>query len=343
MKIFKTFATSVMIMALFATSCKENKQYTLTGQFDDNYNDATVLLISLSSGDTLATTEVQNGTFNILGEAVNPDLAQLRIGGRAVGMVILEPGVIVITKDGVQGTALNQAMSELHSKVNETLAYIKNNVNDSTKTEELEVLQESLQAQSDSIMLANIDNPIGASIMIDAAYDMSKDSLENIMNQHPSLKSYARLNKILDQKTIAEETSEGKHYKDFEVSYEGNTTKLSDLMHPDHYTLVDFWASWCGPCRKEIPVIKEIQEEWGPKGLDVVGVAVWDEPENTVKAIDQLGINWPVIIDAQRIPTDIYGILSIPCIILIGPDGTILSRGLGGDELKAAVSAAMTK
>ena len=112
-------------------------------------------------------------------------------------------------------------------------------------------------------------------------------------------------------------------------------------MQPGHYTLVDFWASWCGPCRREIPVIKELLNEYGPKGLDVVGVAVWDQVPETKKAMDELGITWPVIMDAKTIPTDMYGILGIPTIILIGPDGTILSRGKQGDALKAAVAEAM--
>lgn len=341
MRILTVLATSALLASIVATSCKENKQYSLTGQFDEKYNESPVLLISLSSGDTLAVSEVQNGTFNIVGEATTPDLAQVRIGGRAAGMVILEPGEIVFSQEGAKGSPLNDELNNWNARVSEVQEYVQANINDSTKTEELQALYASLQAQSDSVMNANIDNPLGASIMIDAAYDLPVDTLESLITQHPSLQAYARLNKILEQKKLAEETAEGKPYKDFEVSYEGNTTKLSDLMQPDHYTLVDFWASWCGPCRREIPVIKEIKEEWGPKGLDVVGVAVWDEPENTVKAIEQLGIDWPVIINAQRIPTDIYGILGIPCIILIGPDGTILSRGLGGQELKDAVSAAM--
>ncbi|MCH5236723.1 MAG: AhpC/TSA family protein [Muribaculaceae bacterium] len=327
-----------------AISCsKKSDQYTLNGNFDESENGASVLIISMSSGDTIARDTIRNGKFQIVGEVVTPDLVQVRVGGRSEGQIVLEPGEITLTSEYVAGTPLNDVINGWYQKYNATAAFLQENQNDSTKLEETMAKYDQLKAYGDSLMFANMDNPVGANFMINNAYDMNVEELEKALEEHPSLKNYSKITKILDQKKLAEETEIGKPYKDFEVTYEGRTTKLSDLMQSDHYTLVDFWASWCGPCRREIPVIKEIQKEWGPKGLDVVGVAVWDEPDNTKKAMEDLGIDWPVIIDAGTIPTDMYGILGIPCIILIGPDGTILSRGLQGDELKESVANAMSK
>jgi hypothetical protein len=73
----------------------------------------------------------------------------------------------------------------------------------------------------------------------------------------------------------------------------------------------------------------------------VLGIAVWDEPENTLKAIKQHELPWECILNAQTIPTDLYGISGIPCIILFGPDGTILSRDKQDDALRADVTAAL--
>jgi hypothetical protein len=89
-------------------------------------------------------------------------------------------------------------------------------------------------------------------------------------------------------------------------------------------------------------VLKKIREEFEGQNLDILGVAVWDEPQNTEAAIKRHQLPWPQIINAQSIPTDLYGIPAIPCIILFGPDGTILSRDKQGDELIQSVRDALT-
>jgi hypothetical protein len=81
--------------------------------------------------------------------------------------------------------------------------------------------------------------------------------------------------------------------------------------------------------------------EYGPQGLEVLGVAVWDEPQNTKRAIEQHQLPWPQILNAQTVPTDLYGIAGIPCILLIAPDGTIVSRDKQDDELRADVKTLM--
>ena len=141
-------------------------------------------------------------------------------------------------------------------------------------------------------------------------------------------------------------TAEGKMFTDFTVVQdesdpEGSKVSLSDYVGKGKYVLVDFWASWCGPCKQELPNIAAVYNKYKGDNFDVLSIAVWDDPADTKVAAEEEGITWSQIINAQQVPTDIYGIEGIPHIILFGPDGTILKRDLRGDNIEAAVAEAL--
>ncbi len=133
---------------------------------------------------------------------------------------------------------------------------------------------------------------------------------------------------------------EGKAEKfiDFEVAQpDGKALRLSDFVGKGKYVLVDFWASWCGPCREEIPRLKDIYYQYNDKAFDIVGAPVYDKPENSQEAVEELKIPWKQILGVPESVPVAYGFDYIPYIILIGPDGTILARDLRGDALWDAV------
>lgn len=170
---------------------------------------------------------------------------------------------------------------------------------------------------------------------------MSPEELIAYVDNNDFLKEDATIAEAKKGWLVQMETSEGKMFKDFEAEYEGKVTKLSDYVGKGKYVLVDFWASWCGPCKAEIPNLIKVYNQYKGDKFEVLGVATWDKPEDTKRAIEQLNIPYPQIMNAQKAGSDAYGINGIPQIILFGPDGKILKRNLRGEAVEKAVAEAL--
>lgn len=167
----------------------------------------------------------------------------------------------------------------------------------------------------------------------------NKEILEYVDMLSPQMQQDSSVVKIAEGARKALLTEEGAKFLDFTIEdSDGQSVSFSDYVGKGKYVLVDFWASWCGPCKREIPNIRAAYEKYGPKGLEVLSVAVWDKPEDTKAAAAEHGVVWSQIINAQQIPTDLYGIRGIPQIMLFGPDGTILKRDLRGEGIDAELA-----
>ena len=121
--------------------------------------------------------------------------------------------------------------------------------------------------------------------------------------------------------------------------------KLSDYVGKGNYVLVDMWASWCGPCKREIPNLAEVHNLYKDKGLTVLGVFVWDDIKNLEPTLKAENVTWAQIIDSEKVSTSIYGVNGIPSIMLIGPDGTILERdaAVRGSNMKPTLEKYLLK
>jgi thiol-disulfide isomerase/thioredoxin len=119
---------------------------------------------------------------------------------------------------------------------------------------------------------------------------------------------------------------------------EGGKLKLSSLR--GKIVMIDFWASWCGPCRKDMPHVKEIYAKYKNKGFEILGVSLDREKRDWVAAIQKDGLTWPQISDLKFWDSDaarLYNLQAIPHTVLLDKDGKILSKGLRGEELDKAL------
>ena len=325
MKKFAFVLTALLMLA----SCSKGYKVTVTFP-DESANGETAFLTNYDTGDTLLSATVENQMCTFEGsDAGKGFFARLLVNGNRYGFIV-EPGEVQLNI--AEGTAI----SPLNDKMAAWSKDMEQIANDSTITE----------AESDAryaeglkkFYEENKENAIGPWAFCN--YLMYKDfteaEIDDMLKQAPA--EYAQLKRVEKAKQAAHQltvTAVGQKFTDFEVpASDGSVQKLSDYVGKDKVTVVDFWASWCPPCRAEIPKLQALKAKYGDK-FDVLGVAVWDNPDDTRKAMQELNITWPVIIGTQNLnePTDLYGIKGIPHIIVFGPDGTILARGLTGDDL----------
>ena len=108
---------------------------------------------------------------------------------------------------------------------------------------------------------------------------------------------------------------------------DGNPIHLSELR--GRPVIVNFWASWCGPCVEEFPLLREAMERYGPHGLAVVGIVYEDRSEAARDFMRRNGAIWPAAMDPGLRVADAYGIVGVPETFFIGRDGTIVARQIG--------------
>ena len=206
-------------------------------------------------------------------------------------------------------------------------------IRDETQALEEEYHQKLVAIHRNAIR-RNPDNIVGAfalsalessdpKVALSLAGTLSEEMMKNATVQAllPTLEARAR-------------TAIGDQFTDFEVVQNPadprSKVKLSDYVGKGKTILLVFWASWCEENRKEMPGLKNIYEKYHGDDFDIVSIAVSDPPENSLSAAKEMGITWNLIVNAQSIPLETYGVRRIPDMILFGPDGTILLRNFWG-------------
>ena len=185
----------------------------------------------------------------------------------------------------------------------------------------------------------NIHKLSGAYVFSQYAAFMD-DSLQNdVLNRSDSVfRSVPGIDRIQQHLDLMKKVEVGQRFTDFTMqNADGKQVSLSDYAGKGKYVLIDFWASWCGPCIKEIPDLVKLYNKYRNKNFEIVGVSLDQDKEAWLKTIIQYNMKWPQMSDMKGWENQaalLYGVSGIPYTVLLNPEGIIVEKGLRGEKLE---------
>ena len=150
----------------------------------------------------------------------------------------------------------------------------------------------------------------------------------------PALHGLIALSLLLPLAAFAAPPAEGELAPDFTLKTLDGESTLSLSDYSGKVVYIDFWASWCGPCRRAFPEVKALYSEYGPEGLEVLAVSLDRKTPPAIKFFDEQKVTFPGLHDDQGKVAAVYGVQSIPMAVIIGPDGKIAMKMIGFDPRK---------
>lgn len=334
--------------------------YRIDGMAPADANGQWVYLYKPSGQGASDSVQIANGRFT-LERAVAEDglIAHLVIPRSYNLSFIPEEGIIKadLAAIAATGTALNDLHAQ-KAKTRETLETetrgrlkairADKNLDDKAKEEAQEKIVNEFYGKIKPLAEADLKEHSNDAIGLIALQtllgmeDVNIAKAEALLQQAGDrLRAEESITKMVERLRRVEATQAGAQFVDFEGVDDANkAVRLSDYVGKGHYVLVDFWASWCGPCRREIAHLKKVRDTYTDKGLVILGAVVWDEMEDHLKAMKELEITWPQIFNKAE-ATELYGIAGIPQIILFDPAGKIVARDLRGEEINKLLDKAL--
>ena len=362
-------------MACALAACSEKPGYTITGSVNNPSLDGQyVYLYPYGERDAapLDSALVSGGTFTFKGSQDSAALRTVQFAASVVAPSYASAGenapfsvtfalsnapiqVTLDTLSDATGTPQNEALQAFKAEIRSMRAAQKKLMADLKSEDEAvrraaeqqyDETDRAIARKADAFIRANMDNPLSGKLFYDFRYDIPEAAQNEIAAAStPTFRAVPGIEAILTRLENLKTVAVGKQFTDFELKdMKGNPVKLSDYVGKGKVVLIDFWASWCPPCRREMPNLVALYKEYKSKGFEIVGVSLDSKQEAWEKGVKDLKITWPQMSDLagwQNAGAAKYFVNSIPHTILVDGNGVILAKNLHGDELKTKVAEAL--
>ena len=349
---------SIVAASMTLAACNAQSGYKVTGTVEGMPDGkAIIATVNGSSLDTLAKADVKNGSFEFTGNVSEPTGAYIMvIGQRGAIPFMLENANITVnagqaglTVTGSEGQKIYDQFMAINTTTQQEAMKLQQEYQAANGDQaKMQAVQEAYaklmtdaQAKETELIKANPDSYVSTFVIVSGMGQMEYEQLKeryNLLGE--KAKASAQGKAIAAQIAKLESTAIGQIAPNFTITTpEGESISLYDIK--GKVKLIDFWASWCAPCRAKNPHVVEIYKEYHPKGLEIFGVSLDNNKEAWVKAIADDGLVWKHGSDLkgwQSAPAQLYSVSGIPHTVLLDENNKIIAKNLRGDELKQKIA-----